>query len=95
MQTSGETCREIAKSHSVVIPAKAGIQYPRDISDGIEKPQRTGCPAFAGHDDVWGAVRSGLPRYARNDVEKAGDETAHPTPAFQFCDRSHVHIQIP
>ena len=27
MQTSGAMRREIAKSHPVVIPAKAGIQY--------------------------------------------------------------------
>ena len=33
MQTSGASRREIAKSHSVVIPAKAGIQYSRDGSD--------------------------------------------------------------
>jgi hypothetical protein len=27
------------------------IQYPRDAAAKIEKPRRTGCPAFAGHDD--------------------------------------------
>src|ERR1700685_679253 len=32
-------------------PRKRVIQYSRDISDKIEKPRRTGCPAFAGHDD--------------------------------------------
>ena len=27
MQTSGRTCRGIAKSYSIVVPAQAGIQY--------------------------------------------------------------------
>src|SRR5260370_25550158 len=26
------------------------IQYSRDTNDRTEKPRRTGCPAFAGHD---------------------------------------------
>ena len=29
-----------------------GTQYPRDVNDGIEKPPRTGSPAFA-EDDSW------------------------------------------
>ncbi len=33
MQTSGATSREIAASHSAVIPAQAGIQYSRDAND--------------------------------------------------------------
>jgi hypothetical protein len=32
-------------------PRKRVIQYSRDASDGIEKPQRTGYFAFAGYDD--------------------------------------------
>ena len=32
-QTSGKACRENAASYSVVIPAKAGIQYFRDSGD--------------------------------------------------------------
>ena len=48
MQTSDAMRRENAKSHSAVIPAKAGIQYSRDIGDGIERPQRTGSPPSRG-----------------------------------------------
>ena len=33
MQTSGAARREIANTYSVVIPAKAGIQYSRESSD--------------------------------------------------------------
>src|SRR6185312_14643979 len=33
MQTSGASRREIANTHSVVIPAQAGIQYSRGSSD--------------------------------------------------------------
>jgi len=36
--------RENANTHSVVIAAKAAIQYSRDADDGIEKPRRTGFP---------------------------------------------------
>jgi hypothetical protein len=32
-------------------PRKRVIQYSRDASDGIEKPQRTGYPACARYDD--------------------------------------------
>src|SRR5215207_635009 len=49
-QNSGRSCREIAKSYSVVIPAQAGIQYSRDSSDGIERPRRTGSSACAEDD---------------------------------------------
>jgi hypothetical protein len=33
-------------------PAKAGDPVVRGVSDGIERPQRTGCPACAGHDGL-------------------------------------------
>ncbi len=33
MQSLGQQCREIANTHSVVIPAQAGIQYSRDRND--------------------------------------------------------------
>jgi hypothetical protein len=33
MQSSGKSCRETAQSYSAVIPAKAGIQYSRDVND--------------------------------------------------------------
>src|SRR3954470_7479997 len=36
-------------------PAQAGVQYSRDVNDRTEKPRRTGCPAFAGHDDLCAA----------------------------------------
>ena len=57
MQTSGAMRRENAKLRSGVIvslvrncaPVRV-IQYSRDINDRIDRPQRTGCPAFAGHD---------------------------------------------
>ena len=32
-------------------PAKAGDPVFHRANDGIEKPRRTGWPAFAGHDD--------------------------------------------
>jgi hypothetical protein len=38
------------------------IQYSRDASDGIERPRRTGYPAFAGYDDL---LRSGRSHRAR------------------------------
>ena len=57
MQTSGAMRRENAKSYSTVIVRLVRncalgrtIQYSRDVSDSAEKPRRTGCPAFAGHD---------------------------------------------
>jgi hypothetical protein len=31
-------------------PRRRTIQHPRDFHDRIDKPRRTGCPAFAGHD---------------------------------------------
>src|SRR5260370_42141032 len=34
-------------------PRKRTIQYSRDADDGIEKPQRTGYPAFAGYGGLW------------------------------------------
>jgi hypothetical protein len=59
MQTSGATRREKAKSHSVVITRLVRncalvpvIQHSRNVNDRIDKPQRTGCHAFAGHDGV-------------------------------------------
>jgi hypothetical protein len=59
MQTSGASCREIEDAYSVVIVRLVRncalgrtIQYSRDVSDGIEKPQRTGYPAFAGYDSM-------------------------------------------
>jgi hypothetical protein len=33
-------------------PAKAGDPLFRGANDGIDKPQRTGCPAFAGLDGL-------------------------------------------
>src|SRR4029079_4717283 len=51
-QTSGETGREIAASHSTVIARlDRAIQYSRDANDQIDKPRRTGSPALAGYDD--------------------------------------------
>jgi hypothetical protein len=46
------------------------IQYSRDVSDGAEKPRRTGYPAFAGYDAFY---RSGTVRDAarKDDVESA------------------------
>ena len=42
---------QCAKSPYRRRPRKWTIQYPRESDDGIEKPRRTGCPGFAGHDD--------------------------------------------
>ena len=57
MQTSGDQRREKANPHSVVIARLVRncalgrvIQYSREISFRIDRPRRTGCPAFAGHD---------------------------------------------
>ena len=33
------------------------IQYSRDIRALVERPRRTGCPAFAEHDSVLGEMR--------------------------------------
>src|SRR5260370_37632417 len=44
-------------------PRMRVIQYPRDVDDRTETPQRTGCPAFPGPDaSVWGAFDMVLPR---------------------------------
>ncbi len=58
MQSSGKSCREIANVRSIVEvifsrhrPRRRTIQYSRDSRDGIEKPRRTGSPAFAWDDD--------------------------------------------
>jgi hypothetical protein len=52
-------------------PRRRTIQYPRDVSNEIDRPQRTGYPAFAGYDDfVW----------CRNDVDRSGSRTTA-TPA--------------
>src|ERR1700686_118332 len=39
-------------------PRKRVIQYSRDADARIEKPRRTGYPAFAGYDDLWGCERA-------------------------------------
>ena len=59
MQTSGAMRCENAKRYLVVIVRLVRncalgrtIQYSRDASDGIDKPRRTGSPAFAGDDDL-------------------------------------------
>jgi len=58
MQTSGAMRRENAKSYSTVIVRLVRncalgrtIQYSRDASDRIDRPQRTGYP-FAGYDGL-------------------------------------------
>jgi hypothetical protein len=38
-------------NHSRHHPRRRMIQYSRDARNLAERPQRTGCPAFAGHDD--------------------------------------------
>ena len=53
-------------------PRRRTIQYPRDVSNEIDRPQRTGYPAFAGYDDF---VR------CRNDVDRSGSRTTT-TPAL-------------
>ena len=58
LQSSGDQRRENAASYSVVVTRLVRdcalgrvTQYSRDVSDPIEKPQRTGSPACAGDDD--------------------------------------------
>jgi hypothetical protein len=59
MQGSGAMRREIVASYSAVMTRLVRncalgrvIQYSRDVNDLIDRPRRTGCPAFAGHDDL-------------------------------------------
>ena len=54
-QSSGAMRRENAKSYSAVIARlDRATQYSRDADDRVEKPRRTGSPAFAEDDsDVW------------------------------------------
>src|SRR5206468_1674327 len=49
--------RENANAHSVVVTRLVRncalgrvTQYSRDVDDRTDRPRRTGCPAFAGHD---------------------------------------------
>ena len=53
MLTSGVICFPYHTRHH---PRKRVIQYSRGGGDGIEKPQRTGYPAFAGHDSQRAAL---------------------------------------
>ena len=62
MQTSGALCREIVdfifgchRPPCARLRTGRTIQYSRDGNDWAEKLRRTGCPAFAGHDDVFAA----------------------------------------
>src|ERR1700682_2011625 len=60
-KNSRGSCGEIAELCRYILtrrhPRKRVIQYSRDVSDGIEKPRRTGYPAFAGYDDRrWGGT---------------------------------------
>jgi hypothetical protein len=43
--------RVLILASTVITRKKRVIQYSRDASDGIEKPQRTGYFALAGYDD--------------------------------------------
>jgi hypothetical protein len=62
VQTSGSSCREIAKVWLMGAsapypncrhPRRRVTQYSRDRSDRIDRPRRTGSPAFAGDDECW------------------------------------------
>jgi hypothetical protein len=53
-------------------PAKAGDPVFRDVSDGIEKPQRTGYPACAGYDESLGEAEPGTsPRHCEEPTGRA------------------------
>ena len=41
---------EMPHTYSRHRPRRRAIQYSRGVSDGIERPRRTGYPAFAGYD---------------------------------------------
>jgi hypothetical protein len=43
------------------MPAKAGIQYSRGVTDRAVRPQRTGYPAFAEYDSQYEARRAVRP----------------------------------
>jgi hypothetical protein len=47
-------------------PRKRAIQYSRALGDRIEKPRRTGYPAFAGYDGIGGCARRLEGRGRRN-----------------------------
>jgi len=95
-QTSGASRRENAKLYLPVIavrgatcppklsrhhPRKRVIQYPRDASDGIEKPRRTGYPAFAGYDDRWVAEQVLFPFVVPAKAGRPGGYCRGPTMA--------------
>src|SRR5437763_7859529 len=47
-----QTRSNSVSAHNCHHPRKRVIQYSREVSFLIERPWRTGCPAFAGHDDL-------------------------------------------
>src|SRR5260370_31557913 len=71
-QLDAKSCHTLARRR----PRRRAIQYSRDVNDKTERPRRTGCPAFAGHDiAVWAARRVATPpkppRAARPAVQKS------------------------
>jgi hypothetical protein len=94
MQTSGALRRENANTHSVVITRLVRncalgrvIQYSRDVNDRIDRLQRTGCPAFAGHDG-----RCGAPIFHRH-CEPPGRREAPPDDRLREAIHSFVMPQ--
>jgi hypothetical protein len=43
-------CERSEAIHSFVMPSHGLLRFARN---DVDRPQRTGCPAFAGHDDLW------------------------------------------
>ena len=61
MQTFGRNAsRDRLRIFHCRHPRRRVIQYSRDVHDGIEKPQRTGYPAFAGYDDLYAAMAGAI-----------------------------------
>jgi len=80
MRTSGSLCREIENTHSVVIARlDRATQYSRDAYDWIDKPRRTGYPAFAGYDDrVAFDISSSLPATNAERLRKGAKRQSNP-----------------
>ena len=55
-------------------PRRRVIQYSRDSNGLIERPRRTGCPAFAGHDELRHAFQKRLFR----GRDRVGGSDVHP-----------------
>ena len=73
------------------------IQYSRDVSDGIDRPRRTGCPAFAGHDGGGGARWLVARRRKRRGAPSPGTArypAAHQLFRARYAESGFVPVQF-